>query len=217
MNPKDTLFEDDFRESELDLSKWFPHYLPHWSDLERARARYELSNGYLRLKIADDQIPWCPEHDGDVRVSNLQTGHFSGPVGSSVGQHRFKDGLIVRSLVEPRKLFLPQYCRLEMRARARLNPWNLAALWLIGFEDSPFCSGEITVFEAFGSNVSGGMSKIGQGIKKIHDPSLNDEFEEIDHRLELGEWHTYAMEWSPKGTTFFVNGVRTKTSKKSPN
>ena len=38
--------------------------------------------GGLRLLIEADQEPWCPEFDGEVRVSSLQTGVFAGPVGS---------------------------------------------------------------------------------------------------------------------------------------
>jgi hypothetical protein len=79
-------FEDTFDDDALDLERWIPHYLPHWSTRERSAARYEIADGCLRLLIEADQQPWCPELDGHVRVSSLQTGVFAGPVGSTVGQ-----------------------------------------------------------------------------------------------------------------------------------
>ena len=36
----------------------------------------------LELRIDEDTAPWAPDLDGDIRVSHLQTGQFSGPVGS---------------------------------------------------------------------------------------------------------------------------------------
>ena len=61
----------------------------------RSAARYEIGDGLLRLIIEADRQPWCPEIDGETRVSSLQTGVFAGPVGSTVGQSRFKPGLVV--------------------------------------------------------------------------------------------------------------------------
>jgi hypothetical protein len=82
-------FEDAFAGDRLDLGRWLPYYLPHWSSREQSAARYRVADGVLRLLIEDDQEPWCPELDGDIRVSSLQTGEFAGPVGSAIGQHRF--------------------------------------------------------------------------------------------------------------------------------
>src|ERR687888_251062 len=65
-----------------------------------------------------DQPPWCPEFDGQTRVSSLQTGVFAGPVGSPVGQSRFRPGLVVRQAQQPARLYTPQYGLFELRARA---------------------------------------------------------------------------------------------------
>jgi hypothetical protein len=90
-------FEDRFDGDALDTGRWVPHYLPQWSTPELTAARYSLGDGCLRLRIEEDQPPWCPELDGEVRVSSLQTGVFAGPVGSAAGQHRFNPGAVVRS------------------------------------------------------------------------------------------------------------------------
>ncbi len=210
------LFNDDFDYPELNLGNWFPYYLPHWSAQERTKARYEIRDGYLRLLIAADQLPWCPEFDGAVKVSNVQTGHWSGALGSSLGQHRFRQGLVVREALPPRRLFVPRYCQIEMRARAQLNPWNLAALWLIGFEDRPEESGEITMFEAFGHELDGDGARIRRGIKRINDASLVDEIDSAKLPLDLAEWHRYAMKWTPAGIAFLVDGTVVTTTPQSP-
>ena len=79
-------FDETFEGTALDPSRWLPYYIPHWSSRERAAARYAIGGGALRLRIDADQEPWCPELDGEVRVSSVQTGAFAGPVGSTVGQ-----------------------------------------------------------------------------------------------------------------------------------
>ena len=74
--------EDRFDGPDLDTSLWLPHHLPHWSSWTASAARYRLGDGLLRLVVEEDQPPWCPEFDGQVRVSSLQTG-------DTAGQHRF--------------------------------------------------------------------------------------------------------------------------------
>lgn len=88
--------EDTFKGHALDTSLWLASYLPQWSSQTAAAARYSVEDGSLRLRIDAGQGPWCREHDGELRVSSLQTGVFAGPLGSTLGQHRFREGLVVR-------------------------------------------------------------------------------------------------------------------------
>jgi len=67
-------FEDTFDGDRLDEAHWLPYYLPQWSSRETSGARFRLGDGLLRLVIEADQPPWCPEFDGQTRVSSLQTG-----------------------------------------------------------------------------------------------------------------------------------------------
>jgi hypothetical protein len=114
--------EDTFGVDELDELRWVPHYLPQWSSRERSAAGYEVGRGRLRLLIEADQQPWCPEFDGEVRVSSLQTDVLAGPVGSTVGQHRFTSHVVVREAQENVRLYTPHYGRIETRCRATDDP-----------------------------------------------------------------------------------------------
>jgi hypothetical protein len=140
-------FEETFDADTLDPGRWVPYHLPHWSTRARSAARYELADGCLRLLDTSDQEPWCPELDGAVRVSSLQTGVFAGPVGSTVGQHRFNPSAVVREAQTNTRLYTPQYGRVEVRARALDDPHAMVAFWLIGFEDAPKGSAENCVCE----------------------------------------------------------------------
>ena len=209
-------FEDTFDADVLDERRWVPYYLPQWSSRERSAARYEVGGGCLRMLIEADQRPWCPELDGEVRVSSLQTGVFSGPLGSTVGQHRFAPGAVVREAQENVRLYTPLYGRIEMRARATDDPRCLAALWMIGYEDEPERSAEICVCEIFGRDVGDESAKIGMGVHPFGDPRITDEFAAEVLPIDAREFHVYAAEWTPERVAFSVDGEHVKAVGQSP-
>jgi len=208
-------FEDTFDEPSLDRGRWLPWYLPQWSSRERAAARYEVGGG-LRLVVTADQEPWCPELDGEVRVSSLQTGVFSGPLGSAVGQHRFHPDAVVREEQESVRLYTPLYGRVEVRARFSDDLATMAALWLIGYEDEPERSAELCVCEIFGRDVQQGRAAVGMGVHPFGDPRIRDEFSRVPVAVDVREPHEYAAEWTPGRVEFFVDGERVKTVEQSP-
>lgn len=209
-------FRDEFNGTALDPGKWVPFYLPHWSSREQSRSRYELAGGTLSLRIDADQEPWCPEFDGAVRCSSLQTGLFAGPLGSRSGQHRFNERVMVREAQPPMRLYVPQYGYFELRAKARLGANHLAALWMIGFEDRPKDSGEITIMEIFGRNVTAEGTRLGHGIKRVTDPRLVQDFHEDLLPFDPADWHVYAAEWTPAGVDFYLDGRKLRTIAQSP-
>jgi hypothetical protein len=209
-------FEDSFESAQLDLERWLPYYLPHWSGRERSAARYELRDGSLVLKIDAGQDPWCPEFDGDVRVSSLQTGAFAGTLGSHVGQHRFTSAAVVREAQPEVRLYTPQYGRIELRARASDDPHTMVALWMIGYEDEPHRSAEICVCEIFGRDVGTESVAVGMGVHPFGDPSIVDEFSRETIPIDARELHEYAAEWTPHDVTFFVDGEPVKVVGQSP-
>jgi hypothetical protein len=202
-------FEDQFDGSVLDESRWLPYYLPHWSSREQAQARYEVGGGRLRLLIEEDQQPWCPEFDGDVRVSSLQTGTLD-------GQHKFNAEAVVREPQEPQRLYTPQYGRIEIRCRAIDDPRAMVALWMIGFEDQPEHSGEICVCEIFGRNVDEREAGVGVGVHPFGDPALVDDFATVGVPIDAREFHVYTADWRPEDVTFYVDGEQIKHVAQSP-
>jgi hypothetical protein len=209
-------FEDTFDGDRLDEARWLPYYLPQWSSREAAAARYRLGGGVLRLVIEADQQPWCPEFDGETRVSSLQTGVFAGPVGSTAGQSQFTPGLVVRQAQDDARLYTPQYGRFELRAKAIDDPRCMVALWMIGYEDQPERSAEICVCEIFGRTVTGDRADVGMGLRPFADPTIRDEFSVESVAIDAREFHLYAAEWTPEQVAFFVDHRLVKTVEQSP-
>jgi glycosyl hydrolase family 16 len=197
--------EDSFDAAALDPSLWLPHHLPHWSSRSASAARFSLDGDALRLRIEADQPPWCPEFDGWLRVSSIQTGAFAGPVGSGIGQHQFKPGLVVREAQPNVALYTPRYGLFEMRARGLDDPANMVALWMIGYEYQPERSAEICIFEIFGREVSLDVAAIGMGVHPHGDSAIVDDFSKEPLAIDIREFHTYAAEWTPSRVAFYVD------------
>jgi hypothetical protein len=214
--PLELEFEDTFDGDTLDPAHWIPHYLPHWSSRERAAARYELGGGCLRLLITADQQPWCPELDGELRVSSLQTALFSGAVGSTVGQHRFSEDAVVREAQPNARLYLPHYGRVELRAKALDDPRSMVSLWMIGYGDAPERSAEICVCEIFGRDVTPDRALVGMGLHPFGDPRIVDDFSAVEVATDVRDFHVYAADWEPGHAAFFVDGALVKTVGQAP-
>jgi len=203
--------DERFDEGVLDEKVWWPYYLAHWSSREAAAARYSIAPDALELRIDADTLPWSPEFDGGNRVSHLQTGQFSGPLGGSIGQHRFRDGLVVREAQPERRLHLPRFGVIEVRMAAVRHPDAMVALWPIGFEDRPEDCGEICIAEIFGSEIDDDGGWVGVGVKPQRDPRLRLDFEKVRVEGDLTAMHDYAVQWSPDEVRFFIDHRWVKT------
>lgn len=209
-------WHDEFDGPELDTGKWLPYYLPQWSSRERSVPKYSLRDGMLVLQITNDQQPWCPEFDGEVKASCIQTGLFAGPVGSTLGQLHFRDGLIVREAQTNVRLYTPQYGYFECRAKGVDIPGNHVSLYMIGYEDTPERSGEINMFEIFGKDVRANSTKVGYGIHPWKDRKLTDEFYQDQLDIDATKFHVYAYEWTPMHIDFYVDGQKIRRIDQSP-
>jgi hypothetical protein len=209
-------FSDEFDGDDLDRSNWIPHYLPQWSTREQSKARYRLGDGRLALLIEEDQEPWSREHNGELRVSNLQTGVFSGPVGSDVGQHHFTSGLKVSEAQTEQRLYTPHFGLVEARVAAIRDPQSMVALWMIGFEDAPHRSAEICIFEIFGSDVHEDHAVVGVGVHPFGDPDILDDFRKVRLGGDATEFHTYSVEWLPNLVRFFIDDELVAQQDQSP-
>lgn len=209
-------FNDEFDGPNIDSNKWFPFYLPHWSSRAQSAPSYSFEDGNLILQITKDQRPWCPEFDGEVRCSSIQTGEFAGPVGSKLGQLRFSRACVVREAQTNVQKYTPQYGYFELRARGLNTSANHTALWMIGYEDSPERSGEIAIFELLGSQASPTSSGVRFGVHPWRDQSLQDEFYEELLPMDSSQYHIYGLEWTPTHLDFYIDNRKIKTIDQSP-
>ena len=138
-------FLDHF--DELDTSVWVPHYLPMWRSRAETAASYTVSGSELRLTVPPGHGIWCQgDHEPPLRVSGIQSGVFSGEVGSTAGQQPFREGQTVREFQPAFWGWTPHYGVLEFRARMDVSPRSMAAVWMVGLEDRPDRCGEICIF-----------------------------------------------------------------------
>jgi hypothetical protein len=209
-------FSDGFDRAVLDPERWLAGYLPQWSSSAWAAPRYTFDAGRLVLEIAADQPPWCPRWDGETRVSSIQTGVFAGPLGSPIGQHRFRPEVVVTEEQAAARLYTPHYARIEVRATANADPDVMVALWMIGFEDEPERSGEICVCEIFGRDVGVASVRVGMGIHPFGDSRLVDDFEQVELAIDATVAHTYVADWTSNGVDFLVDDRLVKHTDESP-
>lgn len=204
--------DETFAGPSLDETRWWPFYTPHWSSRDASAARHRTgAGGGLELSIDDGTAPWAPELDGDLRVSHLQTGQYSGPLGSSVGQHRFRTGLVVREEQPERRLWLVHHGVIEVRLAAVRHPDVMVAFWPIGFEERPEDCGELCIAEIFGRDLDDTGGWVGVGVKPQNDPRLHEDFERIRVDGDLTDFHDYAVEWTRDRVRFFIDGRWVKT------
>jgi hypothetical protein len=207
--------EERFVGADLDRGRWLPFYTPHWASRAAAAARWSTGPGGLVLRIDEDTAPWARDLDGELRVSHLQSGQFSGPIGSTIGQHRFRPGLVVREEQPEHRGWLLGHGVIEVRMAAIRHPDVMVACWPIGFEERPEESGEICIAEVFGRDLGDAGGWVGVGVKPQNDPRLREDFERVWVDGDLTEPHDYAVEWAPDRVRFFIDGRWVKTVQQS--
>ena len=209
--------DERFEGDALDPEVWFPYYLPHWSSREQSAAVYVIREGELHLLVPPQQPLWCPDlHDEPLRVSGVQTGSFAGPVGSTVGQQPFKEGLTVREEQPTFWGYTPRFGRIEVIMRAELTPRSMFGFWLEGIEDRPEHSGEILVAEVFGEAIEDGSAAVGMGIRGFRDPDLIGDFSTPRLPIDVSELHTYRVVWNPESVEIAVDEMPVRRLEQSP-
>ncbi|HEY0215351.1 MAG TPA: glycoside hydrolase family 16 protein, partial [Cellulomonas sp.] len=206
----------------LDLAVWTPAYLPAWSSTAAAAATYRVEGDGLHLSLPPEHPRWCPDlHEPPLRVSAVQSGTWSGPVGSTRGQQPFQDGLVVREEQPARWGFTPYLGTVEVDCRASVGPGSMVSAWLVGLEDEPARSGEICLMEVFGDTLAMDASgaptaAVGSGVHPFRDPALREDFTVPVRALDLAGWHRYAVAWEPDRLTFSIDGVVTRVVDQAP-
>jgi hypothetical protein len=214
--------DERFGGGRLDLSVWTPAYLPAWSSRREAAATYAVDGDGLHLTIPAGQGLWCPGlHDGPLRVSAVQSGNWSGPVGSTRGQQPFRDGLVVREAQPATWGFTPHHGYVEVECRATLTERSMFSAWMVGLEDEPDRCGEICLVEVFGDSLTtdaagAPVAALGCGVHAFRDPRLVEEFSADPYPIDVGTDHRYAVAWRPGRVEFFVDGTPVKAVEQAP-
>jgi hypothetical protein len=214
--------EERFDGADLDPEVWTAAYLPAWSSREQSAATYAVGADGLQLSIPADQQLWCPDlHDGPLKVSAVQSGNWSGPVGSTRGQQPFRDGLIVREQQPTRWGFTPRFGYVEVECRARITGRSMFSAWMVGLEDEPDRCGEICIVEVFGDTVTVSdahqpAAALGSGVHRFRDPKLHEEFLAQPHPIDVADNHRYAVDWRPGRVDFFVDDVSINSVDQAP-
>ncbi|MCI9858739.1 hypothetical protein [Microbacterium proteolyticum] len=208
--------DDDFAEGFPGPSRWISSYLPHWTDAERAAARWNDETDGVRLRIDQDQRDWRPE-DAPLRVSNLQTGLFAGEKGSHRGMHRHRDDLTVRTEVPTSLLFIPTRGRVDVTLSATRDSGCMVAAWLVGTEHlSPRDAGEICLFEIDADAVTDTETRARSGIKAHHDPRLATDMAEVSLPFDASRPHTWTAVWGDGETIIGCEGVVVRRIAQAP-
>jgi beta-glucanase (GH16 family) len=93
----------------------------------------------------------------------------------------------------------------------------MVSLWMVGLEDRPERSAEICVTEMFGDAVVPAESAaVGTGLHRFRDPSVPEDFETIRLPIDLADFHTYAVRWTPGQADFFVDDVLVRSCPGAP-
>jgi hypothetical protein len=208
---------EHFEGSDLAADTWVPWYLPHWSSRAGSRASYDVSGSVLRLSIPVALGLWCADrHSPPLRTSTIASGLYAGPLGSTVGQQPFADGLRVTEEQDPFRGWVLSGGRLTVRARADITRRSMVSVWLTGFEDEPDRSGEVCVFEVFGDTVTPTEAGVGAGTHPFRDPVLREDFVVTPLPIDLREWHDFAVDMRPGECTWTVDGEVVRTVDRCP-
>jgi hypothetical protein len=208
---------EQFTGDTLDPRVWYPYYLPHWSSREQSAASHVVQDRELHLFIPTDHPLWCPDlHDEPLRVSGIQSGSFSGPVGSTIGPQPFREGLIVAEEQPTFWGYTPHFGHVEIVMRGEITRRSMFGVWLAGIEDRPERSGEILIAEVFGDAIDGGSAAVGMGIRSFRDPDLADDFSAPRLQIDVSRDHAYSVEWRPGSVELSVDDQSVRRIDQSP-
>lgn len=209
---------DEFNNDDVNHGLFSDRYLEHWSVSPGTKAKYEVSDGTLKLKILPDQQPWDPIFDSDTKVSSLQTYEKD-------YIHKWTDYKDIAQSVPPFRGFIQKYGYFEIRAKAALGGGVHSAWWMTGVnQDQPEGkhaksreTGEVDIFEILGRN---NATAAQTAIHPWGDwPNLwpyTSRFD--DGKTNLAEkFHVYGFEWDEKFIKVYMDGKLVLTKEASPN
>ncbi len=205
------VFNDEFDGEEIDIDKWLPQYLPHaTSSAAGCLPTYEMKDGILHLMITED-TPFYNE-GSPMKVSSIQTLEKNQLHPGAGGQF---------TNVMPYESFATQYGYFEIRCKLPdCGGGGAAAWWMCGAQDDARADGSM-------STQTGEIDIIEMLLEypNVFDPKVHAWTDEA-----LYEWreqvamegtyddsfHIFAMDWTPEGLTFYVDGKELTHTDQSP-
>lgn len=193
---------DEFTGTTLDSGLWIDNYLESRTTEERSRARYELRDGTLVLKIEDDQ-PTYYASGRALKVSSVQTGQRTGLHKADAFDHA----------IPTEMKYAPLYGYFEIRARTTPKSGLHSAWWTTGVQETPEQSAEIDIIEDPGND----PNKFLFNLHKQDDPATIESGNTITTAADVTSgMHIYGLEWSPDQLKLYVDNVLVKTINDAP-
>lgn len=205
------IFEDDFSGQGIDESKWLTQYFPH-ATTRNSDTVYHIENGALTLYIPEDAQNYADYTS--MKVSSVQT-YEKNWLHPGASRENFSDVPLYES-------FTCQYGYFEMRAKLpACGGGGHVAWWLIGTQDDAQADGTGSVQNGEIDILETTFLRTNTFSPKVHawdDDKLSEYVEEVTLSGEYAnQYHTYAMDWTPEGITFFVDGQIIGKTTNSPN
>lgn len=136
-------------------------------------------------------------------------------------QEKYEDSEYTSAMLQTREAF--QYGRFEARMKLPDAEGTWPAFWLVTNEKWPDF-GEIDVMEHFArvTETEGDPQSIGYVESNLHSAPpealevLTDWGRMTSTKVDVTEWHTYAVEWAEGEISFFIDDKKTVTHKRPP-
>lgn len=206
------IFNDEFEEEDIDTTKWLPQYFPHATDSAAGcSTTYKVKDGVLNLMITE-KTPFYSANS-PMKVSSIQT----------FEKNLLHPGAGTTNVtnVVPYESFATQYGYFEMRAKLPSSRGGgHIAWWMIGTQDDARedgtlskQTGEIDILE----NILEYPNVFSPKVHAWTDEGLSEFKEEIGLEGTYDDsYHIYAMEWTPQGIKFYVDGEEIAATSNSP-
>ena len=206
------IFSDEFDEEKIDTKKWMPQYFPHATTLaDGCQATYKMEDGSLCLYLDEDSPKYM--EGSEMKASSIQT----------IEKNLLHEGATSKNKtnVVPYESFACQYGYFEMRAKLPNAGANgYAAWWLIGAQDDARADGSMSKQDGEIDIIETPLEYTNVFSPKVHawnDPDLSEYKEELKLEGDYDDYyHIYAIDWTPSGIKFYVDGKEICSTKNSP-
>lgn len=225
-------YNEEFDREELDVQKWSPFYLRHWTDNDaRTQANPFFENGSIVLRCEEGLGRWSSQDGNKVRAlmsyeSNYL--HKFGELGS---------GAVFNREIPTFDGIATKYGYFEIRMRMpNTRDGSHFAWWMVGTQDdmnsTAWLSSEDTPLAGHYSNETGEFDIIETSISNLEQmktwrpvihPNGTTDYEYLwvpESQIPgdpSNEYHIYGFEWDENGTKFYVDNQLVQETDRSPN